>query len=61
MEATFSTSLDGIIIIDSHGDIVEFNKSAQKMFGCCRDDVLGMILRKRSSRHLTAKPSTRAC
>lgn len=41
LEATFSTSLDGIIIADSRGDIVEFNKSAQIIFGCSRNDALG--------------------
>jgi len=41
LEATFSTSLDGIIITDASGRIVKFNKAAQDIFGYEANDVLG--------------------
>ena len=41
LKATVSASLDGIIIIDSHGYILEFSESAERIFGCKRVDVLG--------------------
>ncbi|MBA3748054.1 MAG: PAS domain S-box protein, partial [Solirubrobacterales bacterium] len=34
-------SLDGIISIDAHGRILEFNPAAERMFGYVRDDVIG--------------------
>jgi PAS domain S-box-containing protein len=37
----FETALDAVISIDDEGDIVEFNPSAERMFGYRRDDVLG--------------------
>ena len=40
LEATFATSLDGIIIISCDGTILEFNESAQRIFGHKRDDIL---------------------
>ena len=41
LEATVSASLDGIIIIDSHGKVIEFSESAQKIFGYSKEDVIG--------------------
>ncbi len=41
LEATVSASLDGIIIIDSLGKIVEFSDSAERIFGYKKDDILG--------------------
>ena len=41
LKATVSASLDGIIIIDSHGYILEFSESAERIFGCKKVDVLG--------------------
>jgi PAS domain S-box-containing protein len=42
--ALLDASLDGVIIIDRRGRVVEFNSSAQRMFGYKRDDVLGRDL-----------------
>ena len=44
LEATFSTSLDGIIIINDQGDILEFNDSSRRIFGHEKSDVLGQNL-----------------
>ena len=41
LEATVSASLDGIIIIDSNGHILQFSESAERIFGYKKDDVLG--------------------
>jgi len=41
LEATVSASLDGIIIIDSNGDVVEFSESAERIFGYKKIDILG--------------------
>ena len=41
LEATVSASLDGIIIIDSNGHILEFSESAERIFGCQKTEVLG--------------------
>jgi len=41
MTATVSASLDGIIIINSDGCVVEFSESAERIFGYKRSDVLG--------------------
>ena len=40
LEATFSTSLDGIIIIDAEGNVLEFNTAAQRIFGYQKADIL---------------------
>ncbi len=40
MSATVSASLDGIIIINADGCIVEFSESAERIFGYKRTDVL---------------------
>jgi len=39
--ATFTASLDGIIIIDDQGAILEFSASAETIFGYKRDDIIG--------------------
>jgi len=39
--AILQTALDGIVTIDREGRIVEFNPSAERMFGHVRDAVLG--------------------
>jgi len=41
MSATVSASLDGIIIINSEGCIVEFSESAERIFGFKKKDVIG--------------------
>lgn len=41
LAATVSASLDGIIIINSDGCIVEFSDSAERIFGYKKEDVLG--------------------
>ena len=41
MAATVSASLDGIIIINSDGCVVEFSNSAERIFGYKKEDILG--------------------
>lgn len=41
LEATVSASLDGIIIIDGDGNVVEFSESAQRIFGYEKEDIIG--------------------
>lgn len=41
LEATVSASLDGIIIIDAHGIVVEFSDSAERIFGYEKHDIVG--------------------
>jgi len=41
MTATVSASLDGIIIINSDGRIVEFSESAERIFGYKKEEILG--------------------
>jgi len=41
LEATVSASLDGIIIIDANGKVVEFSESAERIFGYRKVDILG--------------------
>lgn len=41
MTATVSASLDGIIIINSDGRIVEFSESAERIFGYRKEEILG--------------------
>jgi len=41
LEATVSASLDGIIIIDANGNIVDFSESAERIFGYKKIDILG--------------------
>jgi len=42
--AIFETALDAIVTMDQEGRIVEFNPSAQRIFGFRRDEVLGRPL-----------------
>jgi len=39
--SVFETALDAVISIDANGDVVEFNPSAERMFGYRREDTLG--------------------
>jgi PAS domain S-box-containing protein len=39
--SVFETALDAVISIDGDGDIVEFNPSAERLFGYKRQDVVG--------------------
>ncbi len=39
--AVIELSLDGVIVIDEHGRILEFNPAAERMFGIRRSDALG--------------------
>ena len=41
MKTIMGTSLDGVIVCDSYGDILEFNPAAEAMFGNIEKDVLG--------------------
>ena len=44
LEATVSASLDGIIIIDVAGHIVEFSESAERIFGHKKTDIVGKLM-----------------
>lgn len=44
MEATVSASLDGIIIIDADGYIIEFSESAERIFGHKKADITGKLM-----------------
>ncbi len=41
LQATVTASLDGIIVINAAGNVVEFSESAEKIFGYKRADILG--------------------
>ena len=41
LEATVSASLDGIIIINALGKVVEFSDSAERIFGYTKEDIIG--------------------
>ncbi len=41
LSATVSASLDGIIIINAEGLVVDFSKSAERIFGFKKDNILG--------------------
>lgn len=41
LRAILDSSLDGLITIDARGNIVEFNRAAERIFGYARADVLG--------------------
>lgn len=43
-QAIFESALDCMIISDQEGNIVEFNRAAERTFGCSRNDVLGTPL-----------------
>ncbi len=40
-DSLYRSSLDALVTIDTHGNIVEFNQSAEAMFGYRRDEVHG--------------------
>ncbi len=44
LQATVSASLDGIIVIDADGNVVDFSESAERIFGYKRDDILGLLM-----------------
>lgn len=44
LEATVSASLDGIIIIDADGKVVEFSESAERIFGYKKKDIVGKMM-----------------
>ncbi len=41
MNTILSTSLDGVLVADSHGRILEFNEAAERIFRCRSDDIKG--------------------
>ena len=41
LAATVTASLDGIIIIDADGMVIEFSESAERIFGYKKEDILG--------------------
>jgi len=41
MRALLTTTIDGVITVDRKGTILEFNASAEKMFGWRRDEIVG--------------------
>ena len=41
MRALLTTTIDGVITIDREGTILEFNASAEKIFGWRRDEIVG--------------------
>ena len=41
LQATVLASLDGIIVINLDGEVIDFSQSAEKIFGYKREDVLG--------------------
>ena len=41
LETIVSTSLDGVVVVDTLGRIVEFSEAAERIFGHDRDDVIG--------------------
>ena len=43
LRAIVSTALDGIVVTDGEGLILEFNAAAQRIFHCKREDVLGRM------------------
>jgi PAS domain S-box-containing protein len=46
LAAVVNSALDAIVVIDEDGRIVEFNPSAERVFGYRRDDVMGGIARE---------------
>lgn len=41
LKRTFDAALNAIVIIDHHGKVIEFNPSAEAMFGYKREDTIG--------------------
>ena len=44
LRAIVETSIDGIITMDLHGNLMSFNPAAEKIFGYEADDVIGTNL-----------------
>ena len=44
LRATVTASLDGIIVIDADGNVLEFSESAENIFGYKKNDILGKSL-----------------
>src|SRR5213596_1235241 len=44
MSAIVATALDAIITMDHHGNVVEFNPSAERIFGYTRAEAVGRPL-----------------
>ena len=42
LSATVAASLDGIVIANTKGEIIDFNEAATRIFGWSRDDILGL-------------------
>ena len=53
--AVFASSLDAIITIDHEGNVVEFNRAAERMFGRTAEEAVG----EPSSRSWSIPPSLR--
>jgi PAS domain S-box-containing protein len=45
MRALLTTTVDGVITVDSTGTIEEFNASAERIYGWTRDEILGQNIR----------------
>jgi len=45
MRALLTTTVDGVITVDRNGTILEFNASAERIYGWRRDEVLGQNIR----------------
>jgi PAS domain S-box-containing protein len=45
MRALLTTTVDGVITVDSEGVIQEFNASAERIFGWSRDEIIGRNIR----------------
>ena len=44
-EAILNTAVDGVIVADSHGDILMFNPACEALFGSSAEDALGQSVR----------------
>jgi len=42
--AVLNASSDAVVIANSHGRVIEFNRAAEKMFGYHRSEVMGMLM-----------------
>ena len=42
--ATMASSIDGVIVMDENGKVVEFNEAAEELFGIQRDVIIGNLL-----------------
>ncbi|NNE87653.1 MAG: response regulator [Silicimonas sp.] len=41
LQAIISTSIDGILVVDKNGDVLDYNGAAEGIFGYTRDEALG--------------------